>query len=135
MAIPFQMAIQFHELLITLMFAFILFVIGVYLSERIKAKVNEKKIAHGSEEICGACKALIETRKIPKIEHNQEVVRAPGGLFSRLEVGLSRIEGMDARITKLFTLIEGEWQKQISKLEHKLSEKDDLIERLKGGEN
>ncbi len=136
MNVPFQIAIQYHEILITLLVAFILFISGVYLSEKIKVQVNKKAIKYGSPEVCGSCIAMIEVKKIPKIEKNQEDIRAPGGMLSKLESTMATLcssnESLEKRVTKLFEMIEGDWQEKIHRLEVKLEAKDQQIRRLEG---
>lgn len=141
MNLPFQFAIQFHELLITLLVAFILFVVGIYLSEKIKGSINKKATMHGSPEVCGACDALIEARRIPAMDKEQKDLRAPGGVLAKLDktvgeltitTGALKDDIVDLKkdVTKLFTMIEGNWQEQISSLKSKLAEKDQQIRRL-----
>jgi hypothetical protein len=134
MEIPVNVAIQFHELIVLLLSAFVLFIVGTYLSERIKAGVNKKATVHGSAEVCGSCPALSESKKISVIEGKQEQIRGPEGVLAKLDRSVTTLTNstmsLETRVTKLFTLIEGDWQEQIRSLKTKLEEKDQQIRRL-----
>jgi hypothetical protein len=134
MNIPFQIGIQFHEVLITLLTCFLLFVLAVYLTEKIKIGMNKKAAIFGSPEVCGACNAMIESRKIPYIENEQKILRAPDGVLVKLDHSVTELTtttaSLEKRVEKLFTMIEGDWQEQIKSLKIKLSEKDEQIRRL-----
>jgi hypothetical protein len=133
MNVPFQIGIQFHEVLIVLLICFLLFVLGVYLTEKIKISMNKKTI-HGSAEVCGACIAMIEVKKIPGMENEQKVLRAPGGVLAKLDNSVTELTTTTAAlkddVKKLFNMIEGDWQEQIRTLKAKLSEKDQQIRTL-----
>jgi hypothetical protein len=133
MSIPFQLAIQFHELIISLFVAFILFVGAVYITEKIKQRINEKPKQHGTTEVCGTCDALIQAKKVPVMEQKQDTIRSidiPGitKAIGNLE---STTKSLDERVKKLFTMIEEDWKGKIFHLEEKLREKDRIIEGLK----
>ncbi len=136
MNFPFQLGIQFHEVLIALLACFLLFVLGVYLTEKIKISMNKKATVYGSAEVCGACSAMIETKKIPGIESEQKALRAAGGVLAKLDNAVTALTtttaSLETRVEKLFNMIEGDWQEQIKSLKAKLSEKDQQIRQLEG---
>jgi len=141
MNLPFQVAIQFHEVIALILMSFLLFVAGIYVSEKIKLNLNRKAIVHGSDEICGTCKALIESRKIPEMDTLQKKLRAEDGTLAKLDKTVNNLTtatealkedfaSLRTEVSELRRIISADWQEQIKNLKAKLSEKDQQIRRL-----
>lgn len=110
-----------HEFVVLSLVFIILFFIGNYIKAYIVKKVSDPRI--GTKEGCSTCAAMQGyTEKLPEIAARQEECykTALPEIAKNIAVLQTDIESMDARISKLFNLIEQSWLAQINRLESAL---------------
>ena len=141
MEIPAALTFKYYELISVFFSIFFLFILSVYITAKIWAGVNKKATVHGTAEVCGACAALTEVRRIPEMDKLQKELRASGGVLARLDKTVSELTlttaslkddfvSLKSEVTELSRIIQGDWQEQIKRLRDKLNMKDDQIRRL-----
>ena len=136
---PEQLVMRFHEILILIIAAGIVFVAtnvgGTYLKIKVEEKMRPAKpIVHGSLETCGGCIALVAVNKdIPELRKNQNDFRKDilPAMQTDIQAIKTSLAKMEPEVKKIFGMIEEDWKEKIKELRQLVASKDFEINRLK----